>query len=65
MLEFGPTNSNITQCFSLQVQDDNVALEETDVLTLTLSIPADRPGAILGPFSMATVMAMDDDGRWK
>ena len=60
---FRPNDSE--QCFNLQIQDDNIALEELEVFTLTLGIPPGQPGAGLGQFNTTTVMVMDDDGGWK
>ena len=62
-LEFGPSDSE--QCVNLEVQDDNVALEETEVFTLTLGIPAGQPRAGLGQYNTTTVMVLDDDGGWR
>ena len=59
MLTFVPSSS--IECFSFVTVDDNIALEDPEFLTFTLSSISDE-GYSLGRYGETSVGIIDDDG---
>ena len=52
-----------TECINVTIMDNEVALEEMKIMTLTLHLPDGQRGTALGHLDQTRIIIVDDDGR--
>lgn len=59
---FTPDQTEV--CLTFNIVDDDIALEETEMFSWSLTLPGDDPLVRLGENPNTDILILDDDGEW-